>query len=223
MNEPDHDTAGLTRRGLIVGAVAAALVAPGGVATANPGRPGGSAPAGSVGGSGGGRLGFSVPRYRTAVDGESVEVDRVDRPVAPGIVLTTFSTFGRGGWTRVHVPNADLDERSVGVDLVAGKVSETRTVSAAADAQHAVAAVNGDFFRWAGRATASSARASRARASCVPAPAAPGARATCASSAHCTGWPSRSARSRSNPAPRRPSASSATTPTGSTPRCRPRM
>ncbi|MFJ8787576.1 phosphodiester glycosidase family protein [Streptomyces sp. NPDC102462] len=149
MNSRDHDTTGLTRRGLIVGAVAAALVAPGGVATANPGRPGGSRPAAggaAAGGSGRGRLGFPVPRYRTAVPGESVEVDRVDRPVAPGIVLTTFSTFGRSGWTRVHVLNADLGERSVGVDLVAGKVSETRTVSAAADAQRAVAAVNGDFF-----------------------------------------------------------------------------
>ncbi|MFF0223753.1 phosphodiester glycosidase family protein [Streptomyces sp. NPDC004629] len=150
MNSLDQDTAGLTRRGLIVGAVAAALVASGGVATANPGRPGGSRPDGSggaaPGGSGGGRLDHTVPPYQTAVPGESVEVDRVDRPVAPGIVLTTFSTFGRSGWTRVHVLNADLGDASVGVDLVAGKVSETRTVSAAADAQRAVAAVNGDFF-----------------------------------------------------------------------------
>ncbi|MGI5441100.1 phosphodiester glycosidase family protein [Streptomyces shenzhenensis] len=150
MNSLDHDTAGLTRRGLIVGAVAATLVASGGVATANPGRTTGSRPAGSGGaaptGSAHGSLDHTVPRYRTTVPGESVEVDRVDRPVAPGIVLTTFDTFGRSGWTRVHVLNADLGDASVGVDLVAGKVSETRTVSAAADAQHSVAAVNGDFY-----------------------------------------------------------------------------
>ncbi|MFE7979440.1 phosphodiester glycosidase family protein [Streptomyces shenzhenensis] len=150
MNSLDHDTAGLTRRGLIVGAVAATLVASGGVATANPGRTTGSRPAGSGGaapaGPAQGSLGHTVPRYRTTVPGESVEVDRVDRPVAPGIVLTTFDTFGRSGWTRVHVLNADLGDASVGVDLVAGKVSETRTVSAAADAQHSVAAVNGDFY-----------------------------------------------------------------------------
>ncbi|MGI5227749.1 phosphodiester glycosidase family protein [Actinoallomurus sp. CA-142502] len=86
------------------------------------------------------------PAYQTAVPGESVEADRVDQPVAPGIVRTTFDTFGRTGWTRVHVLNADLRNRAVGVDLVAGKVSEARPLSQAADAQRAVAAVNGDYF-----------------------------------------------------------------------------
>ncbi|MFL4902067.1 phosphodiester glycosidase family protein [Streptomyces sp. MMS24-I2-30] len=150
MNSADQHTDGLTRRGLIVGAVAASLVASGGVASANPARQSGARPAGSGGTVPGdparGDLGFSVPQYLTTVPGESVEVDRVDRPVAPGIVLTTFNTFGRSGWTRVHVLNADLGDRSVGVDLVAAGVSDTRPVSAAADAQHSVAAVNGDFF-----------------------------------------------------------------------------
>ncbi|MFB9839637.1 hypothetical protein ACFFNX_46590, partial [Actinoallomurus acaciae] len=86
------------------------------------------------------------PAYRTTVPGESVEADRVDQPVAPGIVRTTFDTFGRTGWTRVHVLNADLRDRAVGVDLVTGKVSEARPLSQAADAQRAVAAVNGDYF-----------------------------------------------------------------------------
>ncbi|GAA2071874.1 phosphodiester glycosidase family protein [Actinomadura alba] len=89
---------------------------------------------------------LDVPAYQTTVPGESVEADRVDRPVAPGIVRTTFDTFGRAGWTRVHVLGADLRDRSVGVDLVAGKVSEVRPLSRAADAQRSVAAVNGDFF-----------------------------------------------------------------------------
>jgi predicted phosphodiesterase len=87
-----------------------------------------------------------APSFQTAVPGESVEADRVDQPVAPGIVRTTFDTFGRTGWTRVHVLSADLRDRSVGVDLVAGKVSEARPLSQAADGRRSVAAVNGDFF-----------------------------------------------------------------------------
>jgi hypothetical protein len=86
------------------------------------------------------------PEYRTAVPGESVEADRADRTIAPGIVLTTFDTFGRDGWTRAHVLNADLSGPGVDAGLVGGKVTETRPLSEAADAQAAVAAVNGDYF-----------------------------------------------------------------------------
>ncbi|MBM9440849.1 phosphodiester glycosidase family protein [Actinacidiphila bryophytorum] len=71
---------------------------------------------------------------------------RVDHPVAPGIALTSFDVFGRTGWLRAHVLNADLGDASVSVDLVAGKVSDPRPLKAATDAQHAVAAVNGDYF-----------------------------------------------------------------------------
>jgi hypothetical protein len=133
---------GITRRGLIVGAIAAAglTAAAGRASAATPGAPAG------VEHGGGGAPTFTVPAYRTTVPGESVEADRVDLPVAPGIVLTSFDTFGRTGWTRVHVLNADLGDASVGVDLIAGKVSEARPLSAAAGAQHAVAAVNGDYF-----------------------------------------------------------------------------
>ncbi|GAA2253931.1 hypothetical protein GCM10010145_22350 [Streptomyces ruber] len=131
---------------MLAGAVAAALTTTltAGVATAAPARPADTPPPGT--GTGPGGLGHEVPGYRTAVPGESLEVRRVDRPVAPGIVLTSYDTFGRTGWTRVHVLNADLRDAAVGVDLLAGKVSETRTPSAAAGAQGAVAAVNGDFF-----------------------------------------------------------------------------
>ncbi|MEV0407113.1 phosphodiester glycosidase family protein [Actinoallomurus sp. NPDC050550] len=87
-----------------------------------------------------------APSYQTAVPGESIEADRVDQPVAPGIVRTTFDTFGRTGWTRVHVLSADLRNHSVGVDLVGRKVSEARPLGQAADEQRAVAAVNGDYF-----------------------------------------------------------------------------
>ncbi|SHM95128.1 3',5'-cyclic AMP phosphodiesterase CpdA [Actinacidiphila paucisporea] len=139
-------TAGMTRRGLIVGAVAAAGVATGvagggGTAFAagdeHGGGPNGQAP-------GKGAAGFRPPAYRLTVDGESVLSSRVDHPVAPGIALTSFDVFGRTGWLRAHVLNADLGEASV--DLVADKVSDPRPLKGATDAQHAVAAVNGDYF-----------------------------------------------------------------------------
>lgn len=84
--------------------------------------------------------------YRLAVDGESVVSSRVDHPVAPGIALTSFDVFGRTGWLRAHVLNADLGDSSVSVDLVADKVSDPRPLKGATDGQHAVAAVNGDYF-----------------------------------------------------------------------------
>jgi exopolysaccharide biosynthesis protein len=151
MDNRHNSAAGMTRRGLIVGAVAAGLAATAsGVATASTGQestPGqlGDTPASPVATSNK-RFGYTVPTYQTTIPGESVEADRVDCPVAPGIVLTSFDTFGRTGWMRVHVLNADLADESVGVDLIADKVSEARPLSQAAGAQHAVAAVNGDYF-----------------------------------------------------------------------------
>ena len=136
----------ISRRGLIAGAVLAAGLA----ATAAPAFAENTTATATAGtdtaGSGTDPLRYRRPEYQTTVPGESVEADRVDRPVAPGIVLTSFATFGRTGWTRVHVLNADLTNEYVGVDLLADKVSETRTVAGAADAQRAVAAVNGDYF-----------------------------------------------------------------------------
>jgi exopolysaccharide biosynthesis protein/predicted phosphodiesterase len=135
----------------MVGAVAAALLARGGIASAAT-RPAQGSPDGSFPFGPGHAdpfrtdLAYSIPNYQTTVPGESVEADRVDTPVAPGIVLTSFSTFGRAGWLQAHVLNADLTNGSVGVDLLADKVSDLRTVSAAAAAQQAIAAVNGDYF-----------------------------------------------------------------------------
>ncbi|GII57426.1 hypothetical protein Pth03_58150 [Planotetraspora thailandica] len=86
------------------------------------------------------------PGYQTTVPGESVEADRSDRTIAPGIVLTSFDTFGRAGWMRAHVLNADLSDSRVDVGLVGGKLTETQALSKAADAQGAVGAVNGDYY-----------------------------------------------------------------------------
>ncbi|WP_377273047.1 phosphodiester glycosidase family protein [Peterkaempfera sp. SMS 1(5)a] len=140
----------LTRRGLIVGAVAAGIAATGGTAVASPGALAGSGQTGRPPAPGvPTRAEFTAyrpPKYQVAVAGESVESNRVDRPVAPGIALTSFDIFGRTGWMRVHVLNADLGTESVTVDLIADKVSEARPLARATDAQHAVAAVNGDYF-----------------------------------------------------------------------------
>lgn len=150
MDELHSGAAGLTRRGLIVGAVAAGLTATGGTAVAGTGRRTGSGQAGGAADAPGTAaadvLGFRAPKYRLTVPGESVVAGRVDHPVAPGIALTSFDTFGRTGWTRVHVLNADLGNASVGVDLIAAEVSDPRPLARAAGAQQAVAAVNGDYF-----------------------------------------------------------------------------
>ncbi|WP_327289768.1 phosphodiester glycosidase family protein [Streptomyces sp. NBC_01198] len=146
MDMEHNGTAEITRRGLIVGAVAAAgVAATGGTAVAAGDERGGHG-GGDAGGPGKGQGGFKPPAYELTVAGESVVSSRVDHPVAPGIALTSFDVFGRTGWLRAHVLNADLGDSSVGVDLVAGEVSDARPLRAATDAQHAVAAVNGDYF-----------------------------------------------------------------------------
>jgi hypothetical protein len=144
-------TPGITRRGLLVGAVAAGIAATAGTPTAEAGEPAG--PAEAAGGTpaftvpaSARSTGYQPPDYRLAVPGESLVTGRVDRPVAPGIVLTSFDTFGRTGWTRVHVLNADLGDASVGVELIADKVSDPRPLTQAANGVRAVAAVNGDYF-----------------------------------------------------------------------------
>ncbi|WP_329176590.1 phosphodiester glycosidase family protein [Streptomyces sp. NBC_01477] len=147
MDMEHNGTAAITRRGLIVGAVAAGIAAGGGTAVAADGR---KDTAGGHGGGGPGAGkrpgGFRPPVYELTVPGESVQSSRVDHPVAPGIALTSFDVFGRTGWLRAHVLNADLGDASVTVDLVAGTVSDPRALAGAADGQHAVAAVNGDYF-----------------------------------------------------------------------------
>ena len=133
MDDLDLAGARVTRRGLIVGAVAVA-----GLAT--------TGHAASAAAEQAEKPEKYASQYQTAIPGESIEVDRVDVPVAPGMVLTSYSTYGRAGWLRVHVLNADLGNRAVSVGLLAGKVSEPWAISQAADALQAVGAVNGDYF-----------------------------------------------------------------------------
>src|ERR1700755_592677 len=108
----------ITRRGLIVGAVASAGLAATGTSAAAA-----STNSHDQGKNGSGEpkrpddFRYVVPKYQTTVPGESVESSRVDLPVAPGIVLTSFDIFGRTGWMRAHVLNADLSNGRVDADL----------------------------------------------------------------------------------------------------------
>lgn len=66
--------------------------------------------------------------------------------VALGVSYREFTVATERGSTRVHVVQADLS-RGAGADLLyAGTVTDRMPVSQLADAQGAVAAVNGDFF-----------------------------------------------------------------------------
>ncbi|MFI9574627.1 phosphodiester glycosidase family protein [Microbispora rosea] len=115
----------------VAAVVAAGSVAAGGTAWAE--APPGDRPA-------------EPPGYQTTVPGESVEAARTDRVIAPGITLTSFDTFGRTGWTRTHVLDADLADDRVDVGMVGGTLTETRALSKSAGAAGAVAAVNGDYY-----------------------------------------------------------------------------
>ncbi|MFF4837556.1 phosphodiester glycosidase family protein [Streptomyces sp. NPDC001315] len=66
--------------------------------------------------------------------------------VAPGVVYRQFDIQGAKGVTHAHVLSIDLRKRVRLGLLYPGSVAARRTVSGMADAQGAVAGVNGDFF-----------------------------------------------------------------------------
>jgi hypothetical protein len=67
--------------------------------------------------------------------------------LAPGVVFRTFTTSGTGGAVRGDLVTVDLSRPGVRVGLLRPPdVAARRTVSAMADAQRALAGVNGDFF-----------------------------------------------------------------------------
>ncbi|MFI1102147.1 phosphodiester glycosidase family protein [Streptomyces melanogenes] len=67
--------------------------------------------------------------------------------VAPGVFYRSFTVTASHGLTRGHLVVADLSDPHVKVDLLTpGAVAARAKVTAMADAQGAVAAVNGDFF-----------------------------------------------------------------------------
>lgn len=72
---------------------------------------------------------------------------RVGKAVAPGITYREFNLPAAQGVARAHVLSVDLSNRHVRVDLLhSGAVASRAAVSRLAEAQGAVAGVNGDFF-----------------------------------------------------------------------------
>ncbi|WP_340383867.1 phosphodiester glycosidase family protein [Streptomyces sp. SS7] len=68
-------------------------------------------------------------------------------PVAPGVTYRQYDVSASAGVARVHVLDVDLADSRVRLGLLyPGKVASRASVSAMADAQQAVAGVNGDFF-----------------------------------------------------------------------------
>ncbi|MHC3474595.1 phosphodiester glycosidase family protein [Streptomyces sp. 7R007] len=67
--------------------------------------------------------------------------------IAPGVTYQEFDLQGVKGPTHAHLVTVDLRDRHVRLDLLyPGAVAARAAVSAMADAQGAVAGVNGDFF-----------------------------------------------------------------------------
>ncbi|RSM80698.1 multidrug transporter [Kibdelosporangium aridum] len=91
-----------------------------------------------------------VPSLRSAVDpAQRIETSRINRPVAPGVTLSSFDWYepgDAGGWIRGDSLTVDLSAGTT-VDYVdPGQVSKAEPLSTQAGAKRAVAAVNGDFF-----------------------------------------------------------------------------
>ncbi|MFE9097621.1 phosphodiester glycosidase family protein [Streptomyces sp. NPDC007264] len=69
------------------------------------------------------------------------------RAIAPGVEYSEFDLSASHGVARAHLLSVDLRNRNVRVDLLyPGAVAARATVSRLADARHALAGINGDFF-----------------------------------------------------------------------------
>ncbi|RDI17788.1 calcineurin-like phosphoesterase family protein [Lentzea flaviverrucosa] len=72
-----------------------------------------------------------------------IETERVERPVAPGVTLSSFDWYRPDGWVRGDALAVDLTKAQVGY-VDPGTVSQAVPLSQ--QTGRAVAAVNGDFF-----------------------------------------------------------------------------
>jgi Phosphodiester glycosidase/Calcineurin-like phosphoesterase len=86
----------------------------------------------------------------SAVDpAHRIETVRANRPVAPGVTLSSFDWYepgDAGGWVRGDSLTVDLTAGTTVDYLYPGQVSSAQPLSQQASAKRAVAAVNGDFF-----------------------------------------------------------------------------
>ncbi|GAA3640465.1 phosphodiester glycosidase family protein [Lentzea roselyniae] len=72
-----------------------------------------------------------------------IETERTERPVAPGVALSSFDWYEPGGWIRGDALAVDLTKAEVGY-VDPGSVTQAAPLSQ--QASRAVAAINGDFF-----------------------------------------------------------------------------
>ncbi|MFC9431077.1 phosphodiester glycosidase family protein [Streptomyces sp. NPDC056987] len=90
---------------------------------------------------------------RSVADADGIETAHAERPIAPGVRLTSYDRLESDKWLRVDTLSVDLGGGGARADyLSTGKVSDRRTVSELA-ARHdpgpgrrTVAAINADFF-----------------------------------------------------------------------------
>ncbi len=78
---------------------------------------------------------------------DSIEINRTNRPVAPGVTLSSFDRFESGGWLRAQSLSVDLSGGNGVRYLSADPIASTQTVATQVKSEpRAVAAINGDFF-----------------------------------------------------------------------------
>ncbi|MCI2417431.1 phosphodiester glycosidase family protein [Saccharopolyspora sp. K220] len=79
--------------------------------------------------------------------GQRIMIDKTERPVAPGLELSSFQWLDAAGFLRGDALVADLGTQGLSGDyLFPGEVAKGEALSQQAEREHAVAAVNGDFF-----------------------------------------------------------------------------
>lgn len=128
----------MSSRWAAVGAAAIVVVGAGWV----PARA--EAPPGGDGAGSGERADAAGARARVSAEVGDVRFTSSEK-LASGATFRRFETSGAGGRVAGDLVGVDLRRAGVGL-LRPPVVAARRTVSAMADAQHAVAGVNGDFF-----------------------------------------------------------------------------
>ncbi|MGA8116766.1 MAG: phosphodiester glycosidase family protein, partial [Actinocatenispora sp.] len=93
------------------------------------------------------RADAASPMRAHAVGPDSIEINRTDRPVAPGVKLSSFDRFESGGWLRAQSLSVDLSGGNNVRYLSADPIASNQTIATQVKREpRAVAAINGDFF-----------------------------------------------------------------------------
>lgn len=77
--------------------------------------------------------------------------EKSSEPIARGVIYENIKRFTSEGWLNLHVLTVDLTDPTIKVDVLLNEAIKDRsTLSAMAQKQGAVAAINGDFFSTSG-------------------------------------------------------------------------